>query len=65
MAATPLQMARRHVAQQEALIARQRALIRRLQDAGQPDDLALKMLATMERTLELFRADLERISRLA
>ena len=57
-------MATRHVAQQEALIAKQQSIILRLQEAGQPDAVALKMLGTMKRTLEVFRADLERISRL-
>ena len=64
MAETPLQMAKRHVAEQEVLIAKHRELIRQLQDAGQPDDLARGILAIMERTLELYRGDLERLSRL-
>ena len=57
-------MAKRHVAEQEALIAKHRELIRRLQDAGQPDDLARDILAIMEQTLAIFRQDLERLSRL-
>ena len=64
MAETPLQVAVRHVAEQEALIAKQWSLVRQLQEAGQPDALALEILATMQRTLEIFRQDLERISRL-
>jgi len=63
MAETPLERAVRHVAKQEALIAKQWALIRQLQEAGQPDVLALQTLATMERTLEVFRLDVERLSR--
>ena len=58
----PLQMANRHVAEQEALIARHRPLIRRPQEADQPDAPAPKMLTTMKRTLEVLRRDLERIS---
>ena len=62
MAETPLQMATRHVAEQEALIAKHWALIRQLQAAGHPDALALEILAIMQRTLEVFRADLDRLS---
>ena len=63
MPETPLERAVRLVAEQEALIAKQWALIRQLQEVGQPDVLALQTLATMERTLEVFRLDLERLSR--
>ena len=48
---------------QESLIKKQRALVRQLQEAGEPDALALETLATMERTFEIFRQDLERLSR--
>lgn len=60
---TPLRMAQRHVASQEALIEKQLALIQGLQRGHQPTDLAMSMLATMERTLEIYRRDLDRLSR--
>lgn len=63
MAETPLQMAARNVAAQEALVAGQWSLIRRLQAAGHPDAPALEILAIMERTLEVLRAHLDRLSR--
>jgi hypothetical protein len=55
-------MARQHVASQEALIQKQLKLIQTLRQAGHSTDLAMDMLKTMERTLELYRRDLERIT---
>jgi hypothetical protein len=62
---TPLQMARRHVAQQEVLIAKQTKLIASLQQSGLPIDTAEDVLETMERLLIIFRQDAERLEQLA
>lgn len=59
---TPLQMAKRHIAEQQALIENQRELIRRMEYAGQPTGIAQDMIRTMERTLQLYQQDLDRLS---
>jgi hypothetical protein len=53
----------RHVAEQEARIARQQILIERLRKIGSPllDD-ALRLLDTMEDLLELMRVHVARFS---
>ena len=60
---TALQMCVRHVAEQEARIARQQILIERLRKIGSPllDD-ALRLLDTMEDLLELMRVHVARFS---
>jgi hypothetical protein len=60
--ATRLQMVQRHVALQERLVSAQKETIRHLEQTGQPDDLARKMLQLMERTLGAFRANLARLA---
>jgi len=60
---TPLQMAERHVARQEELIAQQELRIARLERLGLPTQPARNVLTTMQRTLVLFRQDVERLSR--
>ena len=45
---TELEMATRHVAEQEARIARQRVLIDRLRKGGAPLDNALDLLQSMQ-----------------
>ena len=53
---TELEMATRHVAEQEARIARQRVLIDRLRKCGAPLDNALDLLQSMQELLESMRA---------
>jgi hypothetical protein len=60
---TELEMALRHVAEQVKRIARQEALIERLQKAGVPSDDALKMLASMQDLLATMREHVARLSR--
>jgi hypothetical protein len=57
-------MAGRHVAQQEALIAKQKEHIASLQRRHLPIDTAEDVLETMERLLAIFRQDAERLERL-
>ncbi len=57
-----LEMAVRHVAEQEGRIARQKTLIERLRKAGAPSDDALGLLASMQDLLETMRDHVERIS---
>jgi hypothetical protein len=54
---TPLEMARRHVAQSEARIARQRKILAEMQADNHPTaaDAAQRVLATMETTLAIMR----------
>jgi hypothetical protein len=59
---TELQMAVRHVAEQEKRIAQQEALIERLRKVGAPSDDALGLLATMQDLLKTMRAHVERLS---
>jgi hypothetical protein len=60
---TELQMCARHVAEQEARIARQEILIERLRKIGSPllDD-ALRLLDAMQDLLESMRAHAARLS---
>ena len=58
---TELEMAIRHVAEQEKRIARQEALIERLRRAGAPLDDALHLLFTMPEFLETMRAHVARL----
>jgi hypothetical protein len=59
---THLEMATRHVAEQEGRIVRQDALIGRLRVAGRPIDEAVRLLALMRDLLKTMRADLARLS---
>lgn len=59
---TPLQMAQRHVASQEVLIAKQRTLIERLEQQGHATGAANEMLGTMQGLLETYQSDLDRLS---
>jgi hypothetical protein len=62
VAETPVQMARRHVAEQEARIVRQQELIARLTRQGHPTADAEDLLKSMEDWQAAFRADLARLS---
>jgi pyruvate kinase len=53
---TDLKLARRHVAEAEVRIEAQRRLIERLEDAGQPTDLAAQLLTSLEDTMVQMRA---------
>jgi hypothetical protein len=59
---TRLQMARRHVTGQEALIARQKVLIQRLEAASMPTDAAKRTLQTMKRILVMYRNELAHLA---
>jgi hypothetical protein len=59
---TELEMAVRHVAEQEQRIARQEALIERLREVGAPVDRSLKLLVEMKDLLETMRAHVARLS---
>jgi hypothetical protein len=59
---TELQMAARHVAEQEARIVRQELLMARLEASGLPLDGASSLLETMHCVLGSMRARLTRIS---
>jgi hypothetical protein len=59
---TELEMAVRHVAEQERRIARQEVLIERLRQARVPPDDALGLLATMHDLLEEMRDHVARLS---
>jgi hypothetical protein len=55
---TLIEMARRHVAEGEEMVAGQRRLLGRLRRDHHPTELAEGLLAQFEQTLELQRADL-------
>jgi hypothetical protein len=59
---TELEMAVRHVAEQEKRIARQEILIERLRKVGAPSDDALGLLAAMQGLLEEMRDHVARLS---
>jgi acetyl esterase/lipase len=59
---TELEMAVRHVAEQEKLIAQQEALIERLRKVGVPSGDARELLAVMQDLLETMRAHVARLS---
>lgn len=56
-----LQLARRHVAESEALVVRQRELVEQLERDGRESDLARGLLLEFEHSLELHRDDLQRL----
>lgn len=56
---TPVEMARRHVAEAETRIARQELLITKMTDKGLDTGQAEAILCTFETTLRLMREDLE------
>jgi hypothetical protein len=60
---TELEMAVRHVAEQEARVARQEALIERLRKLDAPLDNAPRLLDTMEELLQSMRAHVARLSK--
>ena len=60
-AETALQMAARHVAEQEARVREQEELIARLRRQGHPTDQAEGMLAEMINMLDAIRDHLERL----
>ena len=60
-AETPLQMAARHVAEQEARVREQEELIARLRREGHPTDQAEGMLVEMRNLLDDMRDHLERL----
>jgi hypothetical protein len=59
---TELEMAVRHVAEQEKRIARQEVLIERLRKAGAPSDDALGLVVSMRDLLETMRDHVARLS---
>jgi hypothetical protein len=59
---TELEMALRHVAEQEKRIARQKVLIEHLRKVGVPPDDALGLLGSMQHLLETMRAHVARLS---
>jgi hypothetical protein len=59
---TELEMAARHVAEQEQRIARQEVLIERLRRVGAPLDRSLGLLGEMKDLLERMRAHVARLS---
>jgi hypothetical protein len=61
MAETALEMARRHVALGEGLVAQQRARIASLKAAGHDVVEAERLLELLEQTQALFVADLKRL----
>ena len=60
---TPLEMAKRHVVEQEARIAKQRNLIARLRATDLPTEAATQLLETMKEMLACFVENYEGISR--
>ena len=60
---TEHEMAIRHVAEQEARITRQEALIERLRKINAPLDNALLLLDSMENLLQSMRAHVARLSK--
>ena len=63
MIETPLQMARRHVVEQEARIAQQQERIARLAQQGHSTERSAKLLVSMKELLVTFQADLDRLSK--
>jgi hypothetical protein len=61
-AETELEMAVRHVAEQEKRIARQEVLIERLRKVELPLDDAFGLLVSMQDILETMRAHIARLS---
>ena len=59
---TELEMAVRHVAEQEQRLARQEALLERLRGVGAPLDRSLKLLGEMKDLLGRMRAHVARLS---
>jgi hypothetical protein len=59
---TRLKTARHRVEEQEQLIAAHRETISDLREAGEPTELAEKMLQLMERRLDDLRADLAKLA---
>jgi len=59
---TRVEMEIRHLAEQEARIAKQRALIVRMSDYGLPTKEATNLLADMERTRREIRDELDRLT---
>jgi hypothetical protein len=59
---TELEMAVRHVAEQEERIARQHLLIERLRKVGVPLEAARDLLGAMQDLLETMRAHVARLS---
>jgi hypothetical protein len=59
---TELEMAVRHVAEQEERITRQEAVIERLRKVGAPLDTARALLTSMQDLLETMRAHVARLS---
>jgi hypothetical protein len=62
MTETEMEMAVRHVAEQEERIARPEVLIERLRKVRAPPDDALALLATMQELLETMRVHVARLS---
>jgi rRNA processing protein Krr1/Pno1 len=60
---TEWEMTVRHVAEQEMRIARQEALIERLQNVGVPIDDALGLLSDMRDLLDTMRDHVKRLSK--
>jgi hypothetical protein len=58
---TPIEMARRHVREGEAHVAKQHALIARLRDHALPTDVAEQLLAAFEAGLADHRASVARM----
>jgi hypothetical protein len=59
---TPLEVARRHAAHQQAHIAQHRALIDRLIAVSLPTDVAQDVLSTMEQRLAFYQGEIHRLS---
>ncbi len=58
---TALQMCIRHVADQEARVARQEALVERLRNVGAPLDRSVRLLAEMHDLLATMREHTARL----
>lgn len=58
---TPIEMARRHVAQGEAHVRRQREIVARLSERQLPSQEAMELLLEFEDTLQDHRASLARM----
>lgn len=56
---TKLEQAARHVMEAKRIVARQRALIAKQKEGGRDTDAAEALLAQFERTLAIFEADLK------
>ncbi len=59
---TPLEAARRKLAGQQFLVDVQRDLVAQAKQAGRPNQIAEKMLQSMEETLAALRAEFDRLS---